>query len=169
MTALSLTFAAVGAVIAAVLEATLVRHVAIGSVHLHIVLILAVLWASVADIEGGLVVAFVGGVTLDALVARPMGSTAFAVILAVGLAYVLGRTIVRFRLVVPALAVLLGSVVSSAVFLLAYSALRGPIPIDDPLGQILPSAAIDAIVAGVLTPAAIALRDRAAGPERVDW
>jgi hypothetical protein len=98
-----------------------------------------------------------------------MGSTAFATILAVGLAYLLARSIVRFRLVVPALAVLIGSVVSSGVFLLLYSALRGPILIDAPLTAILPSAALDAILAFVLTPPAIALRDRAAGPERADW
>lgn len=169
VTALSLTFAAVGAVIAAVLEATLVRHVDVGSLHLHLVLILAVLWTTVADIEGGLVVAFVGGLTLDALVVRPMGSTAFAIILAVGVAYLLARSMVRFRLIVPALAVLIGSALSSIVFLMLYGALRGPIPISDPLALALPSAGLDALVALILTPPAIALRDRAASPERVDW
>src|SRR3989304_7089911 len=86
VTALNLTFAAVGAIVAAVLESTLVRHVEIGSGHLDLVLILAVLWTTVADVDGGLVVAFVGGLTLDALVARPFGSTAFALLVGAGVA-----------------------------------------------------------------------------------
>lgn len=166
---MNLTFAAVGAVVAAVLESTLVRHVEIGSAHLHLVLILAVLWTTVADVDGGLVVAFVGGLTLDALVARPLGSTAFVTLLAVGVAYLVARPLARFRLVMPALAVFAGSVVSAAALLFLYGALRGPVPIGDPLAFVLPGALADTVVAAILTPFAVAIRDRAASPERVDW
>ncbi|HLA16800.1 MAG TPA: rod shape-determining protein MreD [Candidatus Limnocylindrales bacterium] len=169
MTALNLTFAAVGAIVAAVLESTLVRHVEIGSVHLHLVLILAVLWTTVADVEGGLVVAFVGGLTLDALVARPFGSTAFALLVGVGVAYLVARPLARFRLVMPALAVFAGSVVSGGILLVLYGALRGPVPVGDPLGYLVPGAIVDTVAAAILTPFAVAIRDRAAGPERVDW
>ena len=169
VTALNLTFAAVGAVIAAVLESTLVRYVEIGSAHLQLVLVLAVLWTTVADVDGGLVVAFVGGLTLDALVARPLGSTAFVTLLAVGVAYLTAKPLARFRLVMPALAVLAGSIVSSITFMVLYQALRGAVPIGEPVGYVVPGAIADAIVAAVLTPFAVAIRDRAAGPERVDW
>jgi rod shape-determining protein MreD len=166
---MNMTFAAVGAIIAAVLESTLVRHVEIGSAHLHLVLILAVLWTTVADVDGGLIVAFVGGLTLDALVARPLGSTAFVTLLAVGLAYLMARPLARFRLVMPALAVLAGSLLASFVLLIIYGALRGPIQADDPLSFILPSAIADTFVAAILTPFAVAIRNRARSPERVDW
>jgi rod shape-determining protein MreD len=169
VSALSLTFAAIGAIIAAVLESTLVRHVELGSAHLQIVLILAVLWTTIADVDGGLVVAFVGGLTLDALVARPLGSTAFVTLLAVGLAYLMARPLARFRLVMPALAVCAGSIVSSVSLLVLYGALREPVALPDPLSYIVPVAVADTIVAAVLTPFAVAIRDRAAGPERVDW
>lgn len=169
VTALNLTFAAVGAVIAAVLDSTLVRYVEIGSAHLHLVLILAVLWTTVVDVDGGLVVAFVGGLTLDALVGRPLGSTAFVMLLAVGLAYLMARPLSRFRLVMPALAVFAGSVVSSSALLALYGALRGSVPIDDPLAFVVPGAIVDTIVAAILTPFAVAIRDRAISPERVDW
>ncbi len=166
---MNLTFAAVGAVVAAVLESTLVRHLEIGSAHLHLVLILAVLWTTVDDVDGGLVVAFVGGLTLDALVARPLGATAFVTLLAVGLAYLMARPLARFRLIMPALAVFAGSVVSSVALLVLYGALRDPVPIADPLGYVLPGAVADTILAAVLTPLAVAIRDRAKSPERVDW
>jgi rod shape-determining protein MreD len=166
---LSLTFAAIGAIIAAVLESTLVRHVELGSAHLQTVLILAVLWTTIADVDGGLVVAFVGGLTLDALVARPLGSTAFVTLLAVGLAYLMARPLARFRLVMPALAVCAGSIVSSVSLLVLYGALREPVALDDPVAYVVPVAIADTVVAAVLTPFAVAIRDRAAGPERVDW
>lgn len=166
---MSLTFAAIGAIIAAVLESTLVRHVELGSAHLQTVLILAVLWTTIADVDGGLVVAFVGGLTLDALVARPLGSTAFVTLLAVGLAYLMARPLARFRLVMPALAVCAGSIVSSVSLLVLYGALREPVALDDPVAYVVPVAIADTVVAAVLTPFAVAIRDRAAGPERVDW
>jgi rod shape-determining protein MreD len=169
VTALNITFAAVGGIIAAVLESTLVRHVEIGSAHLQLVLILAVLWTTVANVDGGLVVAFVGGLTLDALVARPIGSTAFVTLLAVGLAYLMARPLARFRLVMPALAVLAGSLLGSIVLLIIYGALRGPMEISDPVSFVLPTAVADTIVAAILTPFAVAIRDRATSPERVDW
>jgi rod shape-determining protein MreD len=169
VSALSLTFAAVGAIIAAVLESTLVRHVELGSAYLQLVLILAVLWTTIADVDGGLVVAFVGGVTLDALVARPIGSTAFVTLLAVGLAYLMARPLARFRLIMPALAVAAGSLVSSLSLLVLYGALRGPVPLVDPISYVVPMAIADTIVGAVLTPFAVAIRDRASGPERVDW
>ncbi len=166
---MSLTIAAVGAVVAAILESTLLRYVEIGGAHPHVVLVYAVLWTTVAGLDGGLTAAFVGGLTIDSLALRPFGSTAFALLVAVGLASAIARTFVRGRLLVPPVAVLVSSIVSSAVLLAVYGALRSPIPVADPLAELLPGAVYDTLLAALIAPLAIAIHDRATASERVDW
>ena len=81
---MTLLLAAVGAVVTALIELTVTPYLRIGSAHPHPVLVLAVIVTIAIGLEAGLVWAFVGGLALDVLAQRPLGSTAFALLLCVG-------------------------------------------------------------------------------------
>ena len=81
---MTLLFAAIGATVGALLEASLAPELKVGDATLHPVLVLAVIWTVAAGFERGVVVAFVGGLVLDILLARPLGASAFALLVSVG-------------------------------------------------------------------------------------
>lgn len=72
--------AAVVATGAALLETTVGPHVAVGGGGPHLVLVLGVVWTVAAGVESGLAWAFAGGLALDVLAQRPLGSSAFALL-----------------------------------------------------------------------------------------
>ena len=81
---MTLLLAAVGATVAALFELTVTTYLRVGGVQPHLVLVLAVIVTIAVGLEAGLVWAFVGGLALDVLAQRPLGSTAFALLLCVG-------------------------------------------------------------------------------------
>jgi len=166
---MGLTLAAVGAVVAALLNLTIAPLIQIGGAQPDFVLTAAVIWTLVAGFEGGLVWAFVGGLMIDLLAPRPLGSTAFTLLLCVGGAALLGRLMLQFRYVAPIVGVLLFSVVNALLFLVVYGALRGPIPAPDPVGSVLPAALYDAVIAAIVGPTVVAILSRRQERERLDW
>jgi rod shape-determining protein MreD len=166
---MTLLLAAVGAVVAALIELTAVPYLRIGTAQPHPVLVLAVVIAIAVGLEAGIVWGFVGGLALDVLAQRPLGSTAFALLLCVGGASVLARSLARLRPIVPIGAVLLLSIGYSMVLFVTYSALGAPPPAADPLGMVLPGAVYDAVLGAIIGPLTVALHDRRMEQERVDW
>jgi rod shape-determining protein MreD len=164
-----LTLAAVGAVVAALLQLTIVPYLRIGGAQPDLVLVFAVIATTAGTVEAGLISAFIGGLVIDLLAPRPIGMTAFILVVSVGIAALLGRALDRVRFVVPVVAVFLTSLLSSGLFLLLYGALREPIPVADPIRAMLPDAIYSTAVAAVLGPIAVAIRQRAAERERVAW
>ena len=79
---MSLLFAAIGATVAALLEASLVQYISVGDAAPHPVLLGGVIWAIVAGIDRGIAWAFVGGIVLDSLLGRPLGGSSFALLVA---------------------------------------------------------------------------------------
>ena len=77
---MSFLLAAIGATVTALLETTLASssYLTVGNANLHPVLVIGVIWTIAAGIERGIVFAFVGGLTLDVLLGRPIGASAFA-------------------------------------------------------------------------------------------
>jgi rod shape-determining protein MreD len=120
-------------------------------------------------LEAGLVWAFVGGLVLDVIVDRPLGSTSFALLLCVGATAVLARVLTRFRPIVPIVATLLLSLFYTMTLFAAFNALRSPIHVADPFALVLPSVVYDTILAALIGPLAISIHDRRAEVERVDW
>jgi len=166
---MSLVLAAVGAVAAALLNLTIAPFIAIGAAQPDFVLIGAVLWTVIGGIEGGLVWAFIGGLMMDFLSPRPLGSTAFTLLICVGAAALLAQALRRFRFLAPIVAVLLLSVVNEILFLVVYGALRGPIPVANPLAAVLPAAVYNALLAALVgLPVLLVIRRREAR-ERLDW
>ena len=167
---MTLLLAAVGAVVAALIELTVGPFVRIGEAQPHPVLVLGVVVTIAVGFEAGLVWAFVGGIALDVLIPeRPLGSTAFALLLSIGGAYVLARSFARLRPIVPIGAVFALSIGYSMILFVTFNALGARVPVEDPLGAILPGAAYDAILALLVGPLTIAIHDRRVEQERVDW
>ena len=135
----------------------------------HLVLVFGIVVTLTLDLEAGLVWAFVGGLVLDVLAQRPIGSTAFAVLLCLGAAAALGRVLVRIRQFLPIPSAFILSVSYSMILFVALNALQAPIPVADPLGRVLPGAVYDLVLATAIGPLTIALHDRRTDVERVDW
>ena len=166
---MTLLLAAVGAVLTALLELTVGPYIRIGDATPHLVLVLGVVVTIAVGLEAGLVWAFVGGLALDVLAGRPLGSSAFALLLCVGGAAALARSFARLRPIVPIVAVFILSLGYSMIQFVTFGALGAPLPVDDPLAVALPSAVYDAILALIVGPLTIAVHDRRIEQERVDW
>jgi len=96
---LTLPFAALGAIVAALIETTVIPEIPIFEVQANLLLTLAVLAAVLMGIEDGLVWAFLGGLLVDMLTpARPIGATTFALLIMVGLAVAATRFVGQTRL-----------------------------------------------------------------------
>lgn len=166
---MTLLLGAVGAVVTALLELTVTPYLRIGTAQPHFVLVLGVIVAIAVGFETGLVWAFVGGLALDVLAQRPLGSTTFALLLCVGGASILARSLARLRPVVPILAVFLFSLGYSMILFATFGALGAPPPTDDPFSMVVPGAVFDAVLGVLIGPLAVAVHDRRMEQERVDW
>jgi rod shape-determining protein MreD len=164
-----LIVAAVGATVAGLLELTVVPYLRIGDAYPHLVLVFGIVWVVAAGFESGLAWAFTGGLILDVLAERPIGTTAFALLVSIGAAAVLARLLSRIRPLAPIPLVFVFSLVNSILVLVLLNALRTPIPIQDPVSALLPGALYDTVVAAIVGPLAISIHDRATEQERADW
>jgi len=166
---MTLLLAAVGATMTALVELTVGPYLRFGTAQPHLVLVLGIVVTVAIGLEAGLVWAFVGGLVLDVLAQRPLGSTAFALLLCMGATAVLAQLLVRVRPIVPVLATLLLSLFYSMTLFVAFNALRTPIPVADPIAILLPGVVYDTILAALIGPLAISIHDRRAETERLDW
>ena len=166
---MTLLLAAVGAVVTALLELTVGPYLRIGDATPNLVLVFAVVVTIAVGLEAGLVWAFVGGLALDVIAQRPLGSSSFALLLCVGGASILARSFARLRPIVPIGAVFVLSIGYSMILFLTFGALGAPLPVADPLSTVLPSAVYDAVLAAIVGPLVIAVHDRRIDQERVDW
>jgi rod shape-determining protein MreD len=164
-----LLLAAVGATVMAVVELTVGPYLRAGDAQPHLVLVVGIVVTVAVGLEAGLVWAFVGGLVLDVLAQRPLGSTAFALLLCMGATAVMARYLVRVRLLVPIIATLVLSLAYSMIVFAALNALRSPIPVTDPIQILIPGAIYDTILAAAIGPLAISIHDRRTAEERVDW
>ena len=161
--------AAVGATAAALVELSLVPYLGVGVAHPHPVLVFGVIWTIAVGIESGLTWAFVGGIALDSFVPRPLGVSAFALLVSVGGASLIGRSFIRIRPLAPIIAVPILSLVNSMILFALLAAIRPPVTPADPVALLMPGAAYDAVLGLVFGPLAVSIRDRRNVEERVDW
>ncbi len=166
---MSLTLAAVGAVVAAVLQLTIVPYLGIAGAYPDLLLVIAVIATFAWSTEAGMTLAFVGGLMIDLLAPRPIGLTAFTLLVSTGIAALAGRVIQRGRMVTPIVLIFGLSFVTDILFLGLFSTLRGRLDVGDPIQLILPGAIYSAALAVVVSPAALAIHRRFADRERVAW
>src|SRR6185503_17185711 len=103
---MTLLLAAVGATVMALFETSVGPYLQIFTAQPHLVLVVGIVVTVAVGLEAGVVWAFVGGLVLDVVVQRPLGSTSFALLLCMGATSVLARFLVRIRLLVPIVATL---------------------------------------------------------------
>lgn len=166
---MSLTLAAVGAIVMALLQSTIVPYVQIAGAKPDLLLIYAVVVTIIVGIDHGLTAAFVGGLTIDALAARPLGSSAFVLLLAVGGALLIGRSLAHARALSAVAAVVVCSVLAPIVSLVIYGALRSPVPVSDPLAAIVPDLVYSTGIAACAAIVGTRLHRRYFERERIDW
>lgn len=166
---MSLLLAAVGALVAGLLELTIGSYVRVGDAQPHLVLVLGVIWTVASGLDAGLAWAFAGGLLLDILAPRPLGSSAFALLVALSLAATAARPLHRLRPLAPVALVPALSLVYSVLLLVTFGALRSPIPAPDPMATLVPGIVYDAVIAVLLGPLVVSIHDRAGDQERVTW
>lgn len=166
---MSLLLAAIGATGTALVEVTLVPYIAVGGAGPHPVLVGGVIWTIAAGIDRGITWAFVGGLVLDSLLGRPLGTSALALLIAVGAAALVARPVPRLRLVAPLVAVPVLSLAYSMLILAVTSAMQPDLSVPDPARLFVPGAIYDAVIGMFLGPLAVTLHNRRAVTERVDW
>lgn len=161
--------AAVAAVTAALLEFTLGTYLKVGTAVPHLVLVFGVIWTVTSGIERGLTWAFLGGIALDVLAPRPLGGSAFALIVAVGIAAAFGALFGRARPFAPILATFICSLAYSMLILVASIALKGPVAITDPIDAFLPGALYDTVLATLVGPLLVSVVMKRRDAERAEW
>jgi rod shape-determining protein MreD len=166
---MSLLLAAVGAIVAGLLELTIGTYVRVGDAQPHLVLVLGVIWTVASGLDAGLAWAFAGGLLLDILAPRPLGSSAFALLVALSLAAAAVRPFQRLRPLAPVVLVPALSLVYSVLLLVTFGALRSPISAPDPMTTLVPGIVYDAVIGVLLGPLIVSIHDRAGDQERVTW
>jgi rod shape-determining protein MreD len=161
--------AAALAVVTALVEFTVVPYVRIGDAVPQPVLVFGVVAAIIGGLEVGLTWAFAGGIALDILGQRPLGSSAFSLLVAIAVASVVGGFLSRVRIVAPIGATAVASPIYSMLLLVTTAALTTAAISSAALGMILPSTAYDVILAAIVGPLAVAISVRRRETERVDW
>ena len=166
---MTLLFAAFGGIVAALLESTVIPYLRIGDAQPHLLFVLAIIVTVVGGFDRGLVFAFVGGLFLDVFTQRPLGISAFALLLSVGGVALLSRVMSRARPLVPIVATAVLSLVYSMSLLVTYSALQGAAPSRNAVSLFLPSIAYDVVLSALLGPLLVSFADRRAEAERPEW
>jgi len=161
-------FSAVGAVLAALLQATTASRYQLAGSQLEILLVFAIAITVVFGFEQGMAWAFVGGLMTDFVTLRPLGSTVFELLVVVGMAEAAVPFLSRARY--P------GCIAASAVLTIVYmvvadmvAALLAPPAPTLHVSSLIIAAFVNAVVAAVGTPLIIGLKRRAEQRERLVW
>jgi hypothetical protein len=166
---LTLPFAALGALVAALLEATVLAELPFMGAQVDLVLALAIVATMVLSAEDGFVWAFVGGLMLDMLIpARPIGATTLSLMLIVGLAAVLAHFIGRAHRLAAVLAVFALTWVFQVVLIGVLVLSEGlALSVFEP--RLVFVAALLNLVVGVPAALVMGAIGRRLAAERVDW
>ncbi|CAN5790762.1 hypothetical protein BH24CHL8_BH24CHL8_00750 [soil metagenome] len=166
---MSMPVAVVAALLAALVEISVLAELTIGGAKPDLVFALAIVAAMVVGFEESLALAMVGGLLIDALTGRPLGATALALLVVTGLAALSSRVtgshrslivgIVTFTLTWPFQAILLA--------ILGVTAGIGMAAI--PVQLFLTIALLNSVVAILAVQVTSALLRRFGGAERLEW
>lgn len=119
---MTLPFAALGAIVVALFETTVIPEIPVFGIQANLLLALAVSATVLMGLEDGLVWAFLGGLLVDMLTpARPVGATTFVLLVMVGLAFAGARFAGQTRM--AALVIVFGLTWAYSLLLLGTLAL----------------------------------------------
>jgi cell shape-determining protein MreD len=166
---MQLVLAAALSVLAALSEFTIVPYLRIGDAVLQPTLVFGVVWVIAGGLEAGLTWAFVGGIALDILGQRPLGSSAFSLLIAIGLAYVVSGFLGRVRIIAPVIATAFASPTYSMLLLISTTALTAAQLSSAAFGFVIPTAIYNVVLALLVGPLTMAFVLRRQAAERADW
>jgi hypothetical protein len=162
---MTLLVAAIAATVTAIVESTITPYLRVGDAQPHLVFV----FASRLDRRGRARqrpgVGLRRGPRPRHARNAPLGSTAFALLIAVGITAVLARSLHRIRPVVAIIATALLSLLYSMTLIVLFSVLRPAAALTDPLRFIAPGVVYDVILAAILGPLAVSMHDRFAQDE----
>jgi len=134
---MSLPVAAVGAVVAALLETSVLPDLAPAGLKPDLVFVLTIVATMMIGVEDGLTWAFLGGLMLDILLPeRAPGGTSFVLLACAGLAALIARVLPQRRIPIAVAAVFVLSWVYQLLSVVVLSATSG-LGVPDPRLQLL--------------------------------
>ena len=150
---------AAGATLAAMVEVAVAHALPPGAPRPHLALIAVVTLALVSGLESTAIAALAGGAALDVLAFRPLGLTAFGLLLVGGATSAVASPLTGLRRTVGLVAV-----VPAAIVLGLPAAVGSPMAVDavDAVRGMLPGAALDLTLALPLVFVGLAVRRRLA-------
>jgi rod shape-determining protein MreD len=163
---MSMLAAALVALAAALVELSVGPHFGAADAHPHLVLVLGVIATRTIGPQVGLAWAFVGGIALDVLAGRPLGATAFALIVVTGAVGLVPPSAVRVRLPAAIALMPICSALNAGLLAAALGILGTRIATPD-LGSLLAGMAYDTAVALVVVPVVVLAVDRHSRAGRV--
>jgi rod shape-determining protein MreD len=166
---LTLPFAALAAFLAAVLETSVFSELPVAGATADFVLVCAVVGTIVLGVEDGLVIGFIGGLLVDMVVAsRPMGAATLAMLLTLGIAFLVARALGPSRRLVAIGLVLILTAVFHALFAVVMVLTANATFSLEP-ATVLISAVLNAILAVPVAALFGAIEHRFGPTERADW
>jgi rod shape-determining protein MreD len=161
---------AVGAVIAAVLESSVLTHLQMGGIKPDLVFAVGVALAMVLGFQSSMTWSFVGGLTLDLLLpGRALGSTALTLLLVTAMALLVARALWPPRLMVIA-ATAFGLTFVYQIMLLGILALTVNVAFAGlAVADLALIGILNVIIASVAVVAVRAIDLRFGEPERLAW
>lgn len=167
---MSLPLAAVGAVVAALIETSVLPDLAPGGLKPDLVFVLTVVAALMIGIEDGLVWAFLGGLMLDILLPeRAPGSTSFVLLVCAGLAALVARLLPQRRISLAIATVLILSWAYQLLVLVVLAATTGITVGEPPLTQIALISLLNAFLAVPFAALARWAWLRYGAHDRIEW
>lgn len=166
---MTVPFAALAALLAALLETTVLPEIAIAGATADLLLVTAVSATLVLGIEDGLTAAFLGGLMADTLIAaRPLGAGTLALLGVVGLAAAVARVAgPSRRWLAVALTVVLTPLLHVGLTVVLVLAEGQPFVLDP--ARILVAAFMNGLLAIPVATMFGALQNRFGSAERVGW
>jgi rod shape-determining protein MreD len=167
---MSLPIAALGAVLAAILQTSVLPELGPPGVQPNLVLVFAIVSGMVLGFEEGLVWAFLGGLMLDMLLPdRPIGSTTLALLIVTGLALLIARVTDPPRIIVIVITVFALSFLYEALFLVILAVTANVALVSVPFQSLAIIATLNAVLAAIVARGMRSLLLRFGPAERIDW
>ncbi len=166
---MTIPFAVLAALIAALVETTVLPEIPLAGATADLVLVCAIVATLVFGIEDGILAGFFGGLMVDMLLtARPLGAATVAIVLVTGVAALASRLVsVNRRLMAVVLTILLTGLyhlLLAGVLVLTQNA---PFAVD--AAAVLVAAFMNGVVAFVLATLFTAIERRFGSVDRSDW
>ncbi len=166
---MTIPFAALFTLIAALLEATVLPELPIAGATADLVLVCAVCATIVLGVEDGLAAAFLGGMLIDLLIPdRPLGAATLTLLLVLSLAIVVARIGGPSRRWLAVAMVVVLTPLMHGLMAVILVATEG-VPLAFSLTSVLVAAFMNGLVAIVVAALFTAIDRRFGTPERADW